>query len=200
MLPIPQKKLLYILAIVAFIALISFYEWRFKLLNQHIDELQSQIFINSDQRITSELKNSENPPTTYYPPASAPSNSQSKSGIANNTAMQDLFEAPSNSYDTEDNIDKVKTRYEGILVNYLLLKKCGKTGDYDYQLIFSSLQKDLDLLKAPARLKYDILTAAKGSYDEIYARSTCNEAEIAPTLQRYKTYISSLSQKMGNAK
>jgi len=186
----PQKIILWIFAIVSFLLFISFYEWRFYTLNKRMDELQSQIFVNDEKTPVIAAKPTEISNNPYYPPAPAPANSNDTK-----TTMQDLFESPKNSSDAENTIDKIKTRYEGVLVNYLLLKKCGKTGSLDYQIITSAMQSELSANSAPARLKYDILTAAKGSYDEIYARSTCNEDEITPTLQRYGTYINNLTQK-----
>jgi hypothetical protein len=184
----PQKIILWIFAIVSFLLFISFYEWRFYTLNKRIDELQSQIFVNDEKTPVIAAKPTENSNNPYYPPASAPINSNDTK-----TTMRDLFESPASN--AENTIDKIKTRYEGVLVNYLLLKKCGKTGASDYQLITSAMQSELSTNSAPERLKYDILTAAKGSYDEIYARSTCNGDEITPTLQRYETYINNLTQK-----
>lgn len=182
-----KKNALWGISFISFLVFFSFYEWRFNTINNRIDELQSQIFINSDNQQLS----SEDPPeiskNNYYTTSYAPSNS----GADKNT-MQDLFDSPKNPNVKENTIDKIKTRYEGILVNYLLLKKCGKTGTSDYQLITSAMQKELLSQSTPTRLKYDILTAAKGSYDEIYARSNCNDEEIMPTLQKYLAYIKSL--------
>lgn len=110
-------------------------------------------------------------------------------------SIRSVFESGQNPTDSKSAIDNIKTRYEEILVTYFFLQKCGKTTDSDYRSIFFALQKEAANLQAPERLQYDILTAAKGSYDEVYAKNECTEANISPIYQQYNSYIQSLSEK-----
>lgn len=107
--------------------------------------------------------------------------------------IDDLFNAGRNPLDTQTSIDSLKTRYEDILVTYLFLKKCGKTTPQDYALIINALTKEIAALKAPARLQYDIFTATRGSYQEVYNKNTCDEANVQKISAQYEQYIARLS-------
>ena len=64
-------------------------------------------------------------------------------------------------------MDAIKKRYEGLLVNYLFLKKCGLINAQDYHTIISALAQEMASVNAPGRLEHDIQTAANGSYEYI---------------------------------
>jgi hypothetical protein len=195
-----RPKLIWIFVAIAFLLIISFYEWRLYLLDKRIKALQSSIASSVPSSISPQLSNSQ---SDYYPPVISENqplpvvSAQKTSATSNKAALQDLFEAEKTpEINTPHNAtDKIKTSYEELLVSYLFLKKCGKTTAQDYQLIISALQRDLSAQNATERLKYDILTAAKGSYDELYARSDCNEADVKSTYLGYSAYLNSLSQK-----
>jgi hypothetical protein len=48
-------------------------------------------------------------------------------------------------------------------------------------------------INAPGRMQYDILSAAKGSYTEIYSGSPCDGKEVDALLIQYNNYIKLLT-------
>lgn len=117
--------------------------------------------------------------------------------IANDTSagnnIHDIFDSLS---EADNNIYNLKTNYEGLLVNHFLMKKCGKAGKDDYQIITVVLQNETTKLSAPANLIDDILIAADGSYQELYSNIECNDPIIANIEPTYNSYITKLSEKL----
>lgn len=92
------------------------------------------------------------------------------------------------------NLDKMKRRYEDILVIYFFLKRCGKADSTDYHIITSALSQEIASLNAPGRMQNDILTAAQGSYKEVYSNTRCDTEEMQKLYEQYITYIDVLSK------
>lgn len=154
-----------------------------------LDTIEEKIVSPENTQVS--VQNQVQPATnTTLPPAQINNKKE-----AEKSSIRDVFEAEANSSDNKNAIDHIKSRYEETLITYFFLQKCGKVGDSDYNLIFTALQNEMQQLQAPSRLQYDILTAAKGSYDEVYAKNDCTEANIAPIYQQYNSYIQSLSGK-----
>jgi len=86
-------------------------------------------------------------------------------------------------------MDDMKKRYEDILVIYMFLKQCGRIQSADYNVITSALSQEMASVNAPGRLQADIVSAAKGSYQEIYSQSPCEGAGINKLLRQYNQYI-----------
>lgn len=91
-------------------------------------------------------------------------------------------------------IDQLKKRYEDLLVSYFVLRKCEKINAVDYHIINSSLVQEMASINAPGRLQYDILVAAKGSYEALYAKNSCDEATIKPLSTDYKHFIDTVAE------
>lgn len=200
-----SAKLPFIFAVLM-VVMVASYEWK-------ISNLKEQIRLLSSQQITSKKPETESSPNegneksseaakgAYYPPVSnsgqavaaktAPQHKQAQQ--TQQAAIKELFQSPQDTSTKDSAIDATKTRYEELLVTYLFLKKCGIAKPSDYQKINTSMQNALVSLKAPSRLKYDILTAAKGSYDELYARTSCDSMNLEPTVKRYQEYMNKKS-------
>jgi hypothetical protein len=58
----------------------------------------------------------------------------------------------------------------------------------------SALAVEMASVNAPGRLQYDILTAARGSYREMYAKTSCEPANLSSLRESYALYISSISK------
>lgn len=91
-------------------------------------------------------------------------------------------------------IDSVKKRYEEILVTYFFLIKCGAANPLDYHIITSALSQEMASINAPGRLQNDIVTAAKGSYKEMYSQTRCEGAGMEALQKQYSDYIDNLSK------
>ena len=107
--------------------------------------------------------------------------------------LKDIYDPEENATDNQSAMDAIKKRYEGLLVNYLFLKKCGLINAQDYHTIISALAQEMASVNAPGRLEHDIQTAANGSYQEMYAQSSCSGAEIKALNKQYNDYIKTIS-------
>lgn len=95
------------------------------------------------------------------------------------------------NYQQADNakLNKLKADFESLFVTYQFLHKCGITEELDYHILNSTLAHEIASLNAPGRTQYDILTAAKGTYEEIYSRSECSDPSIADMQTKFREYI-----------
>lgn len=90
-------------------------------------------------------------------------------------------------------LDQLKQRYEAMFVTHFFLLRCKAARAEDFHVINSSLMQELASYNAQSRLQYDILTAARGSYDEIYARTPCTPANVTSLKSDYTKYIQALA-------
>ncbi len=187
-----QMFLLSTVIIASFVTMFL-YELQIRNLKIQLQNSQEEIqIILANQEAAEKIPQpTEDPQTSQNQQAAIPT---SNKPLEQNT-IQDIFETSRNASDSKDTIDSIKSRYEEILVSYFFMQKCEKTKDSDYNLIFLALQKEIAPLQAPERLQYDILTAAKGSYDELYSKNDCLGENLESSSQQYQAYINSLSEK-----
>jgi hypothetical protein len=114
----------------------------------------------------------------------------------NGPTVEEVYNPEEMSSDKQSTMDSIKKRYESLLVNYLFLKKCGLINPQDYHAIISALAREMSSVNAPGRLEHDIMTAAKGSYDEMYAKSNCNDQNTSQLHAQYSDYINTISQNL----
>lgn len=110
------------------------------------------------------------------------------------SSLIDIYNPETYASGSDSKIDEMKKRFEGMLVIHYFLQKCQKSSAQDYFVILAALGQEMASVNAPGRLQYDILTAAKGSYQEIYAKSKCDDGSIPALEQQFKEYIQNLSQ------
>lgn len=179
--------------------IIALYDWQVREKTEQLEELQNIVNLNLNTEIEKQhettIETAIYEQKDYYPPI-IETNNQDEEAVSDHSTrntIQDIFDAKKNTAtDSRNSIDAIKTRYEELLVTYFLLQKCGKTTGSDYQLIISSLQKEIAASQAPIRLQYDTLTAAKGSYEELYSHNDCIKSDIESMVSQYDAYISSL--------
>jgi hypothetical protein len=123
--------------------------------------------------------------TTASQPAPPPSDMDSIFGAA----------PASTSPDVEQRLNTLKKQYEDVLVLHFFLTKCGKSTVQDFHTINSNLSQDMATINAPGRLQYDIMTAAKGSYDAIYASTSCEGEQAEASEKAFRTYIEQLANR-----
>jgi hypothetical protein len=109
----------------------------------------------------------------------------------------DIFIAPPENADAQSKLDTVKKRYEEILVTYMYLQRCKLSKPEDFHMILSAFSQELASLRGPARLQYDTLTAAKGSYEGVYAATPCDLAKNNELLEQYNNFIQILTEQYG---
>lgn len=120
-------------------------------------------------------------------------NNAQKATEAHKTELEDIYNPEEQLIGNESKIDGLKKRFENILVIHLFLKKCEKTGSDDFFIIMASLSQEMASINAPGRLQHDIITAAQGSYKEIYAKSDCSDKQTDSLITQYNDYIKVLS-------
>lgn len=186
----------FIIATGVLLTVIANYDSRVRNLSQQLEELEEVISIN--QKIEAEQKpDMNNSPEIigeekeYYPPVIESNSSSEPSPVKlkSDNTIQDIFGDDHSKKSASD----IKSRYEELLSTYFLMEKCGKTNPGDYGIIINSLQKEISSVQAPARLQYDTLLAAKGSYEELYSRNDCSKPSLKSTEDQYNDYIHSLS-------
>lgn len=113
---------------------------------------------------------------------------------ASNAPIEQLFE-PAAEEDQPDSapLNRIKQRYEELLVNYFFLNRCGLVPVESFHIINSALMLEIASANGPGRLQYDILSAARASYQEIYARTPCDRPETKTLLESFKNYLDSLA-------
>lgn len=89
-------------------------------------------------------------------------------------------------------MDDIKRRYEDILVLHMFMKKCNKTQPTDYNVITSALAQEMANINAPGKMHTAILTAAQGTFKEIYADSPCQGNGVGALSKQYAKYIKTL--------
>lgn len=142
----------------------------------------------------------ESPAVAIQEPTAETSNqSQTAQDIVDKAAattptLDDIYNPEKKAGDPQSNMDDIKKRYEDIMVIYMFLKKCGRTKDGDYNIITSALAQEMAAVNAPGRMQYDVLTAAQGSYKELYAKSSCSSSGIDSLNAQYTDYIGVLSR------
>ncbi len=87
-------------------------------------------------------------------------------------------------------LDWLKQRYENWLVTYYYLHKCNMAGKDDFEFIRKSLSKELAGLNTDiTSVEDNILLAANGSYNELYAAASCDDERMVVTKTSYDTYM-----------
>jgi|GEM_PF-2739271 len=187
----------------ALFIIIAMYDLQLRKLDEQLATLEEVISINAqidtEQKTVREVQNDDiidgsAEDKDYYPPVIENNDIVEPAPVElkSPNSIQDIFGGNNSSKSISD----IKTRYEELLATYLLMEKCGKIGQNDYSVIIISLQKEMNAIQAPARLQDDTLTAAKGSYEELYSQSDCSKPSIKDTEQQYNSYIQSLSRRL----
>lgn len=180
-----------LLTIIGFsFVLIALYDWQVREIKDRLESnTNEEVPIASEDNAT--LDDDTDTQKNYYPPLIVNNPENTSDTLAKNS-IQDIFDIEKDATGSISTINDVKTRYEDLLVTYFILQKCGKTKESDYNLIIASLQKEIAALQAPIRFQYDTITAAKGSYDELYSNNDCEKSDLETTATQYNSYIATL--------
>lgn len=97
-------------------------------------------------------------------------------------------------------LDRVKQHFEESFVAYFYLRKCNLARAEDFHILQSALMQQLSALNASSRISYEIQTAAKGTYQELYQNSRCNAAQVVPLAEQFQRYTQAILQQFGNVR
>jgi hypothetical protein len=119
---------------------------------------------------------------------------------ANSLPFSDITEFNEKDSKQQAYLDWLKQRYENWLITYYYLQKCGMADKADFDLIRSSLHKELaNLHTETGTIEDNILLAANGSYSELYAAASCTDERIKITKSSYDVYMQQMRQQPASA-
>lgn len=105
--------------------------------------------------------------------------------------------APAPATDTssrEEKLDEIKFRYEDAFVSYFYLNRCQHANIADLAVINEALAKEVTAIGADSNVQYSIYSAAQGSYESIYADTSCEPAYLTPVLQQFQLFMQKIAQ------
>lgn len=188
-----SRSIQLILSLAVSFLIIVFYSVRLDTATQQVDELSARKSFASPQATPGQP--AYYPPTSQQPvaaPKIASMPEQPAQASAKSPSLTDVYSSDDN--DAQSSIDTLKQRYEDMLVIHFFLDRCGKIDKNDYYIIMAALSHDMAAVNAPGRLQHDVLTAAQGSYNEMYAKSPCDSVDLSALIAQYNAYIKALSQ------
>ncbi len=97
---------------------------------------------------------------------------------------------------TELALDTLKQKYEELFINYYYLKRCNRILPRDFHLMSAALTHELSMLNAPLIIRKNILSAAKGTHDEMYASMECKEDIALPMQNKIAAYLQTVIQNL----
>lgn len=125
--------------------------------------------------------------------AEAPKTAAPVPAPANGMPYSDITEFNEKDSKQQAMIDWLKQRYENWLITYYYLQKCGLADKTDFDIIRASLHRELNALQTDTAMAEDnILMAANGSYNELYASASCNDERMKATKVAYETWMAPL--------
>lgn len=158
------------------VLLVVMYDWQLSLSRSDIELLNNRVIEEK-----AELTNKIQQPLPSEPPQ-----------VTN--SMLDVYNADEADSSNSTATDILKRRYEEILVTYFFLKKCNIAQSTDYHVITSALSHEMASINAPGRLQNDILTAARGSYKEMYSQTRCDGSGMPALQAQYSDYITTITK------
>lgn len=113
-------------------------------------------------------------------------------------ALEEATRLDSSTEETQSKLDAIKQRFEELFINYYYLQRCGLSKPEDFHIMNSALMYELTQLNAPAGIRQNILTAAKGTHDELYAQASCAPEETTPMQESVRQYLQSVIDTLPN--
>ena len=74
-------------------------------------------------------------------------------------------------------------------MSYFYLRRCKAAGIEDLNAINEALTREVRALGADPSVQYAIYSAAQGSYESIYADTSCEPTALNPVLRQFKAFI-----------
>lgn len=159
-------------------------EW--KKLQAGLADLRASV-TGATEKMTAAAAQMERKPFAAAAPAAQPLVAPAPAAVQ---PVQEVFDGESGA---EATFDSMKKRYEDILVTHLFMVKCGMADTAHYAMIISALRGEAKQAGAPEEMENDILSAARGSYQEVYAQSKCDAEGMSVLQQQYAEYIAQLA-------
>ncbi len=89
----------------------------------------------------------------------------------------------------ESSLNDIKSTFEDAFVSYMLLNGCDKSSDDVYVQLYDKLISALQNFETPTIQAHNIIIAASGTYDSLYAHTPCEAAYISPTEKNLANFL-----------
>ncbi len=86
---------------------------------------------------------------------------------------------------SQSHMDRLKQKYEQLLVTYYILEKCTYASVEQFQSIQDLILNDLRTSGGEVEILTKIVDASKGLYDEMYSRTDCKDPRMLQTKQQF---------------
>jgi hypothetical protein len=103
-----------------------------------------------------------------------------------------IITPPADEETRQYQLDRLKRRYEEILINAMILKKCGLARGDEMAVISGNYLKELASIDPQVDMYPQILSAASGSYEALYAEVECTEESILQLLTDYQQFMEAM--------
>lgn len=90
---------------------------------------------------------------------------------------------------SDASLDMLKEKYETLFINHYILRKCGLQGQKEYSRLNAVYLNEVKKLSLPPNFKKNLLLAAKGSYEELYADIACDNASTHQLLGQMNDFL-----------
>ena len=181
---------LYVLIVVFLLAVMA-YDIKLNKLHVQKNESDSQLLLLQKQEAERLAKATAAVQLLNTSPAVQPQEAAEDSKPKTLTAADIFGSGGANKKERISNqiLDEIKLNYEDAFIMYFYMQKCQKAALQDFHLINSSLAYSLAAANAESRIQQDILNAARGSYYEMYSKSSCSDKNLPQLEKRYREYI-----------
>jgi hypothetical protein len=202
-----ERTVLFMIPIVIMMGLFMLYEWKLQNAQKAAEDAQFSLSQKQAELTTLEAAHAaaEESISTMKTEiaglkarvAAAPAPSVSYLPGNEGSGIEGLYNPEESGTGQQATLDRIKKRYEELLVNNMFMKKCGKAQPTDIHVIISALGQEMASVNAPGRLQYDILTAARGSFEEMYSQSPCDTEAANASSEHYRQYIQNIARSLG---
>ena len=89
----------------------------------------------------------------------------------------------------ESSLNDIKSTYEDAFVSYMLLEGCNSTSDDVYVDLYDKLMQTLQDVDSTTLEAHNIIIAASGTYDALYAHTPCDASYLDPTTKNLTNFL-----------
>lgn len=127
------------------------------------------------------------------PPNVTPATEAELEALRKAGLVQQIYEPAMHDSGQQAQLDSMKQNYEELFISYYFLSKCGHARDEQYYAINAALTQEVSSMQADPQLQNDIISAAEGSYNEIYSKLSCSSQDLESMANQFEAYTDSLA-------
>lgn len=96
----------------------------------------------------------------------------------------------------EERLDKLKQRYEEIIINAKIFMRCSQPKGDEMSVIMESFLKESSQIDGTSNIYPQVVSAANGSYEAFYAEMKCTDPSLIAMLHDYEQFIQRLRERI----